>query len=98
MTVFKGGRITGFSESSVGGENLRVGDDFENEYSYRVREAGTGRLITLYAVETEGDVIGFASDAPMQQGVVYTFVSRVSTDPRVNYSQLASSFLDFRTA
>ena len=89
----KGGRIVGFSEPFVGGESLRVGDDFENEYSYLVREAGTDRLINIYAVETEGDVIGFASDAPMQQGVVYTFVSRTSTDPRVPWSSLATSYI-----
>ena len=77
-------------------ETVRAGDDFENEYSYLVREAGTGRLINVYAVETEGDVVGIASDAPLQAGVRYDFVSRTSTDPEVPYSQLADSFLELQ--
>ncbi|MFN3194103.1 MAG: carbohydrate-binding domain-containing protein [Aureliella sp.] len=77
-------------------ETVRAGDDFENEYSYLVREAGTGRLINIFAVETEGDVVGIASDAPLQAGVRYDFVSRTSTDPEVPYSQLADSYLELQ--
>ena len=77
----------------IGGRNVRPGDDFEIEYSYLVREAGTGRIINIYAVESEHRVVGFVSDAPLRQGVDYNFIQRTSRNPRVLYSQLATSFL-----
>jgi len=76
------------------GETGRAGDRITPEYSYLVQEAGTGRSINIYAVEFNGnEMVGVVSDAPLQIGVDYTFISRTSTHPEdLTYSALAGSY------
>ena len=73
--------------------NGRSASVLEIEYSYSIK--GTdGRVINIYAVEEDNDeVVGFISDSPLRLGERYTFIQRTSTDPKIPYSNIATSYI-----
>ena len=78
---------------NLNGVNGGVNHRLTPEYAYSV-QSSTGQIINIYVVELNGNnAVGFVSDAPLLQGETYTFLARTTTDPSVNYSQLATSYL-----
>ena len=78
----------------INGEFGEAGDRFTPEYAYSIRNVETGETINIYAVELNGnEVVGFVSDAPMEQGATYEFLSNISNHPSVPYGDLATTYL-----
>ncbi|HBJ35979.1 MAG TPA: hypothetical protein DDZ51_14770 [Planctomycetaceae bacterium] len=80
---------------TINGVFEAAGKRFTPEYSYRVREAVTGRIINIYVVELGSNkAVGIVSDAPLQTGVAYTFISLTSNTPKdLTYNNLADSYI-----
>lgn len=83
------------NNETIDGEFGRAGSRITPEFSYEIRNQDTGDLTTIYAVEFNGnEVVGFVSDDPLQVGVTYEFVRRVSTHPEdLNYSEIATAYI-----
>jgi len=79
---------------TLNGKTVSAGQELEIEYSYSVQDSA-GNIINIYAVEENSDdVVGFISDVPLKLGETYTFVERTSTDPAINYANIATSYID----
>jgi len=68
--------------------------DWNPEYAYTIREADSGDVITIYAVELGANkMVGIISDQPLEVGGNYEFIARVDTHPSVDYSDLADTYI-----
>lgn len=83
------------NKETIDGITGTAGTRFTPEYAYSVVNDDTGETIKVYAVEMNSNqVVGFVSDAPMELGATYSFVSNISSYRSVPYGDLADTYID----
>lgn len=80
---------------TLDGTQYEAGDEVSPEYSYIIRPAGSSDPadnITFYVVVSDGDQVGFITDAPLTPGQTYDIIATDTNSPSVPYTNLFVCF------